>query len=586
MPTPRLLSCRSAALTAALLASLGSAQKKPDVRIDHMPAGKNATRPTIAASGTDVYVAWEDDRNGLRDVYFNRSADGGGTWLPSDVRLNTTTGPLGSGYPDSAASGASAYVVYGGDGGVRCNRSLDRGATWLAQDVLVGSALSGYPVVTAAGANVFVVYREITLPTLNNDLYFRRSLDSGASWQPAIRLDTDAVGGGDSVDQRIAISGNAVFVAWRDKRPGPGYDVYFNRSLDGGATWLPTDVRMNIGIPAGSADAFWNAELAVSGSTVYVLWWDNRNAPGKTLRDVFVMRSLDSGTTWPSTPTRLDTDAPGAYESHFPHIAASGSSAWVVWSEFRNGPPDIYMTRTSDNGTTWLAADVRIDNAPSGTTSGVTQIAARGNEVYVAFQDDRFGGACTFFNRSVDGGATWLPVDQQLQTQAGAVPLSFHDIASSDSGVYVAWEDSRGPTRQIYFTIPCGFQPYGTSQLGSGGIAPSIAGTGHPSLGLTVSLEVSKGLGGAAGVLLVGGPGSRTAIPILGGTAYVLWQLEIPFVLGGSVGLPGTGTYTLPVPIANSTFLLGWDLYIQPVVLDPGAAFGLAIGHALEMWIG
>jgi hypothetical protein len=34
-------------------------------------------------------VTWRDTRNGRDDIYFNRSPDGGATWLIADVRLDT-----------------------------------------------------------------------------------------------------------------------------------------------------------------------------------------------------------------------------------------------------------------------------------------------------------------------------------------------------------------------------------------------------------------------------------------------------------------------------------------------------------------
>ncbi len=34
----------------------------------------------IAASGETVYVVWQDERNGLADIYLNRSTNGGIAW--------------------------------------------------------------------------------------------------------------------------------------------------------------------------------------------------------------------------------------------------------------------------------------------------------------------------------------------------------------------------------------------------------------------------------------------------------------------------------------------------------------------------
>ena len=309
-------------------------------------------------------------------------------------------------------------------------------------------------------------------------------------------------------------------------------------------------------------------------------------APGQPRRDIFVASSRDGGTTWPPAATRLDRDAPGNAESHFPHIAAFGSSAWVIWAEFRNPDADVYMNRTTDDGVTWLAQDVRIDNGPPGTTTGVTQIAAGPTGVYATFQDDRTGAIGLYMNRSVDGGATWLPQDLVLRTVPGALTRELQDVVVDGTSVYVAWDDPRNGDWDVYFNIPFGLQAYGASNAGSGGIAPITTATGQPVLGGNVTLRVDQGLGGAPGALLIGGPGSQVAFPIFGGTLSVLPLVSLPFALGGAAGSPGAGSFALPIPIGDDPVLLGFAVYLQPVLFDPGAAAGLALANAIEMWIG
>ncbi len=199
MTLPRLLCGVPAVLSATLLLLSVPAQRWPDMRVDHAPVGATVSKSQIAASSSSIYVTWEDARNGLGDVFLTYSRDGGGTWRNADVQINTTTGAAGSGDPDMVVSGSSVYVVYDGDGGVRFNRSLDDGATWLVADLLLAPLGSSLPVIAESGSTVYVVYRRASSPSFNNDLYFRRSLDSGATWQPEIRLDTDAPQAGDSI---------------------------------------------------------------------------------------------------------------------------------------------------------------------------------------------------------------------------------------------------------------------------------------------------------------------------------------------------------------------------------------------------
>ena len=78
-----------------------------DTRLDRDSAGvKDSYLPQICCEGSQVCVVWEDLRNGAWDIYFNRSTDGGGTWMPQDVRLDTSAaGSSSSLEPTIACSG-------------------------------------------------------------------------------------------------------------------------------------------------------------------------------------------------------------------------------------------------------------------------------------------------------------------------------------------------------------------------------------------------------------------------------------------------------------------------------------------------
>ena len=62
----------------------------PDVRINtDTPGAELSLIPEICCDDGALYVTWYDRRNGDLDVYFNASEDGGETWRPRDVRLDT-----------------------------------------------------------------------------------------------------------------------------------------------------------------------------------------------------------------------------------------------------------------------------------------------------------------------------------------------------------------------------------------------------------------------------------------------------------------------------------------------------------------
>ena len=94
------------------------------IRLDtgDLPGANYSMNTQISNSGSNVYVVWEDYRNGDADIYFNSSTDGGVTWQALDTRLDTGNSPGASNswYPQISSIGSYVYVVWmdGRNGGV------------------------------------------------------------------------------------------------------------------------------------------------------------------------------------------------------------------------------------------------------------------------------------------------------------------------------------------------------------------------------------------------------------------------------------------------------------------------------------
>ena len=176
------------------------------------------------------------------------------------------------------------------------------------------------------------------------DIYFNHSADRGATWQAAdTRLDTgDATGANDSTYPQITCDGKKVYVTWQDLRNGSP-DIYFNHSVDRGATWQAGDTRLDTGDSPG-ADYSTKPQIGCYGDDVYVTWEDFRNGAW----DIYFTHSADHGATWTANPTRLDTgDPPGAGSSSDPQITCDQDHVVVTWNDNRNGSPDIYFNTTN-----------------------------------------------------------------------------------------------------------------------------------------------------------------------------------------------------------------------------------------------
>jgi hypothetical protein len=110
----------------------------------HAPGVAISTRPNMALGANgELYVAWQDRRNGREDIYFTLSADGGRTWLPQDLRLDTDdpgTGVSREPFVVTHPRGAVAVLWEDDRTGfeqVLMNWSSDGGRSWLAREVRV-----------------------------------------------------------------------------------------------------------------------------------------------------------------------------------------------------------------------------------------------------------------------------------------------------------------------------------------------------------------------------------------------------------------------------------------------------------------
>jgi hypothetical protein len=185
--------------------------------------------PSVAATGEAVHVVWRDLRDGNWEVYYKRSIDGGETW-GDDTRLTNDGGA--SMFPSVAATGADVHVVWNddrdGNTEVYYKRSADGGAIWDSDTRLTTNlSRSEYPLVAVAGAAVHAVWTDDR--DGNSEVYHKRSIDGGEIWGDDTRLTNDGSG---SMFPSVATTGAAVHVVWTDNRDG-NLEIYCKRNPTG-----------------------------------------------------------------------------------------------------------------------------------------------------------------------------------------------------------------------------------------------------------------------------------------------------------------------------------------------------------------
>lgn len=226
-----------------------------------------STTPSVSASGSWVHVVWSDQDPGVKnEVYHKSSADGGLSWGPATLLTGASTMAYN---PSVASSGSDVFVVWNDsrDGNLEIyfNHSSDGGLSWDAETRLTNDlAISGSPSIALSGSIIHVVWYDNR--NGNKEIYYKHSSNGGQTWWPDNRLTDDD---GESLAPNITSEGSAVNVVWRDDRDG-NYEIYFKRSSDGGLSWEP-DTRLTDNVSESQKPS-----ASISGSVTHVVWYDDR----------------------------------------------------------------------------------------------------------------------------------------------------------------------------------------------------------------------------------------------------------------------------------------------------------------------
>lgn len=421
----------------------------------------NSIQPMLTGNASGLLGSvYLDRRNGNADIFFNRSTTNGATWL-TDQRIdrNPTAGS-NSVQPWLANSGSNFFAAWGDfrlDATQRAlfaNDSRDSGANWNAMDVNAapGAADSFNIQVVADGLNVTVVW-EALFSNRSRHIDVAVSRDGGRSWPTFLRVDHAPSTAVASLPSLAMGAPGEIYVAWRDNRNG-STDIYFNRSLDYGVTWLASDLRLDTDA-AGTHVSDAPSVAADRSGNVFVAWSDIRSG---TRSDIYMNVSTNRGASFAASDRRVDQD-PLPHDSRNPiALAMGGLGVAVVWLDDRLGLTSVYAQRSDDGGVTWLSDDQRVQTNSPGTSEAQNLTAATSNGiVFVGWSDDRDPSASgpldIYANYSLDGGRLYQPNDIRLDTAPAGRDAETPFVFSVGGIGHFVWVDRRsdGITGDIYY---------------------------------------------------------------------------------------------------------------------------------------
>ncbi len=225
--------------------------------------------PSVSASGLSVHAVWQDVDNissGAYEIYYKRSTNRGESWGPvSRLTYDSTASS-----PSVSASGSFVHLVWyderDGNREIYYKRSSDGGISWGAGMRLTNNSAGSWgPSVSVSGSVVHVVWYDER--DGNREIYYKRSINGGFDWGTDMRLTNNSA---NSEDPSISAADSVVHVVWMDNRDGNG-EIYYKRSIYGGTSWEP-DTRLTYNSSSSSRPS-----LSESDSVVHVVWYDNRD---------------------------------------------------------------------------------------------------------------------------------------------------------------------------------------------------------------------------------------------------------------------------------------------------------------------
>lgn len=382
--------------------------------------------PSIAVDNNDnVYMVWQDERNGNWDIYFAKSTDGGKSF-GTNIRVNDDTSTSNQGTPSiTIDKNEDIYIVWAdernGNYDIYFSKSTNGGESFntnvRVNDDTGSSSQSAPSLAVDGNGNVYIVWtdgRNKGIDDYNLDIYFAKSTNGGGSYNTNIPVN-DNIGLSSQKDPSITIdrSGN-IFVVWTDKRnkgsDDDNSDIYFAKSNNGSSSF-DTDIRVNddTGIHYQS-----NPSIAIDNDgNIYVVWMDCRNGePNKYNYDIYLAKSTDEGTSF-NTNVRVDDSGSENLKQKYPSIAIDKNGyVYVAWCDTRNKNSEdstweIYFAK-SINGGTSFNTNVKVE--ASSQVSPSIAVDGEGN-VYIGgesrrkIQDEYYYDI--FFTKSTNGGISF-----------------------------------------------------------------------------------------------------------------------------------------------------------------------------------
>ncbi len=356
-----------------------------------------------------------------------------------------------------APSSPPLYVVFQDDSctmGVRADiwfqKSTDGGRTWLAEDLLIrrGERYAFYPdITTDPDGNVYILYL-FTDTTGHTEIVCVRSSDGGTTWSAPSKVNDDGLDATIGSATIAADTAGNLFCAWNDWRTGSGH-IWSSVSTDGGATW---GRNVQVDDDTTNHDCYQPDVFVQPGTNQYLVAAEaSRWFGGHVIPCAFLYRSTDRGQTF-QPGVQLDTFNWAAWS---PHVVADRDH--IICDYF--GSTGFSSPLFAESRTFYTQADswgspvtiTNLDSLHELYYSGTLALSGDGG-VHTALMIGNSNGEpyLTYYVYSSDHGVSWS--DLELVNEDTTARTWYPDIGADSAGhAYVVWEDFDGERGYIWF---------------------------------------------------------------------------------------------------------------------------------------
>ena len=219
--------------------------------------------------------------------------------------------------------------------------------------------------------------------------------------------------------------------------------MYVSKSTDFGTTWNTMLVES---LQRGTDKDI----LAVRGQDIYLAY--------NAVQKIYASVSHDGGRTWSMNKVVSNTNSKLGWSLPGGGAVDPAGNAYFAWEGYTQnggakGPVNIYVSRSTDGGSTWTVSRIDTSQAPRTCAGcgwaywgpGTALAADAAGNVYLLYNANRVAaeGDRMLFSRSSDHGQTWSAPADVSPAPLGSNNL-FPAVTATGSGdVRIAWMDDR-----------------------------------------------------------------------------------------------------------------------------------------------